>query len=129
MITKKFRTQCIIYLILLIVLSLVTIFSAHGVSKSKGKGVEEDTDATYRDVEEEYVKEIREILDEQGIKSAGVMLTSVTEEDGRISYTLSLHHRIFGKEKLKSRSEKALRAIDHTSLDVPGSRITVMTSA
>ena len=126
---KKFTIQCIIYIMILIVLSIVTIFSAKGINQSRGKGAEDGSDASYRDAEEEYVKEIREILDEQGIKSAGVMLTSVTEEDGRKSYTLCVHHRIFGTEKLKSRTDRALRAIDETSLDVPGSRITVMTSA
>ena len=107
---KNFMIRSMIYIAILIVLLLVTVISAKGIDRSKGKRVE-DTDATYREAEQEYVTRIREILDEQGINSAGVMLTSVTEEDGRISYTLNLHHRIFGTEKLKSRSEKALREI------------------
>lgn len=47
----------------------------------------------YEQLEEEYVEEVRGLLDEAGLAHAGVMLTHVRKEDGTRIYTLSIHHR------------------------------------
>lgn len=122
--TKKLILAGVILLLILIMAG-----AAFGTAKHMhGKGkIRESID--YHDAEEEYLREVKQALEEQGVDSAGVMLTSVTDESGARIYTLSLHHRLFGSEKLKERGENALRAIDDLKIDVPQSRIRVMTSA
>lgn len=42
--------------------------------------------------ETEYLEEVQQILLEKGCKNAGVTLTYVTDTEGNLEYTLTIHH-------------------------------------
>lgn len=49
------------------------------------------------DREEEYLLRVRTVLEERGYQDCGLMLNYIREEDGKRSYTLTIHHvRITG---------------------------------
>lgn len=43
-------------------------------------------------LEGEYLEEVQQILLEKGCKNAGVTLTYVTDTEGDLEYTLTIHH-------------------------------------
>ena len=47
----------------------------------------------YQALEQEYVSEIREYLNEQGFLNSGVTLTRVVDEQGSRDYQVTLHHK------------------------------------
>lgn len=44
-------------------------------------------------LEENYVEEIKDLLDELGYENSGVNLTMVADEEGNRSYQVKLHHK------------------------------------
>lgn len=81
------------FVLLTFVLVLITGCSVGGVAMCQPKDSVRVHEQYYEELEEEYIQEVRSILDEAGLSYAGVMLTHVREEDGTRIYTLSVHHR------------------------------------
>lgn len=50
-------------------------------------------DENYKQMEETYVRELREELTESGYRNAGITMTKVFYEDGAREYTVKLHHK------------------------------------
>ena len=50
----------------------------------------------YREIEAEYVKEVRFFLNEEGYSNSGVTMTKVIDEEENRSYTMTIHHRGIG---------------------------------
>ncbi|MCR5502019.1 MAG: hypothetical protein K6F53_03340 [Lachnospiraceae bacterium] len=123
------KKRAFILTVVILVLILIIAGAAFGTAKHMRRTGRNSESVDLHNAEEEYIKEVRQALREQGVDRAGVMLTSVTDESGVRIYTLSVHHRLFGSEKLKERGENAIRALDEIRMDVPRSRIEVKPSA
>lgn len=50
------------------------------------------TERYYQEKERKLTREIRTMLEREGFKNSGVMLTRVVEEDGSRAYTVTIHH-------------------------------------
>ena len=82
------------FLMVLMLLTVLTGCSVSGIAKNVPRRTVQE-DPQYAVLEDSYLKQVRGILKDAGLKDAGVMLTHVTEEDGSRIYTLSVHHRGF----------------------------------
>lgn len=51
----------------------------------------------YREMEREYVSEIRDFLNEQGFVNSGVTLTRIVDEQGSREYLVTIHHKYLDK--------------------------------
>ena len=88
------------FILVTVLLILIAAFSITGTVKSQsGNGVKIDTEY-YRQMEREYVREIRTYLGELGYENSGVMLTYVTKGGNGREYTVTVHH-----EKMNALSE------------------------
>lgn len=81
-----------VFVTVTVLLVLTAWMSVAGVVKSES-GDGRMREEYYAAVEQQYVEDIREYLDENGFPDSGVMCNHVTYEDGRREYTVFLHHR------------------------------------
>lgn len=65
----------------------------------------------YKEMEQEYVQQIRWFLTDSGYENSGVMLTHVVNEDGSREYTVTIHN-----EKITALSEKEKEALGESVL-------------
>ena len=56
-------------------------------------GKERMDESGYKQVEKEYVTQVKSYLQKEGYENSGVILTKVIYEDGSREYTLSVHHK------------------------------------
>lgn len=77
------------------VLILITGCSMGSVAMCQPGGSVKVDEQYYGQLEEEYMEEVRGLLEEAGLVHAGVTLTHVREEDGTRIYTLHVHHRSY----------------------------------
>lgn len=78
---------------LTIMLVLIIVFCVKGTVMSReedGRGWENHY---YADLEQKYIDNTRQLLQEEGLKNCGVNLRWVTDENGNREYTILLHHR------------------------------------
>lgn len=85
------------FVIATVVLVLVTVFCTAGTVYSKEKEERKVSEAYYRELEREYVKELRKYLNEAGFTDSGVMLTRTVYEDGSREYHVTVHNRRFDR--------------------------------
>ena len=78
--------------ILTAVLILITGCSMGSVAMGRADSVAEKESRYYARMEEIYLDQVRDILDDAGMPRAGVMLTHIREADGTRRYTLRVHH-------------------------------------
>lgn len=83
------------FLILTLVLISFIIFFTAGTVQGQEKGKEAFDAGCRHNLEQDYVKEIREYLNETGYENSGVMLTKVFDDEGIQEYTLKVHHKRF----------------------------------
>ena len=69
-----------------------TLFLSMAVLSQSREAVREQKEY-YKVLEQEYVKRMREFLDEQGYADSGVTMNRIIEEDGTLEYTVIIHHR------------------------------------
>lgn len=81
------------FAIITIVLLLITTFSVTGTVMSQNKDKDPIDAKHYRILENQYIAQVRERLEEQGYKNVGITMTRITEEDGTREYTVLLHHK------------------------------------
>lgn len=100
------------FVFLTMLLVLVTGCSLGGVAMCQPGDTVRVNERCYTDLEQEYVREVKAILEDAGLEHAGVMLTHVREADGTRIYTLSVHHRNYACLKAKERESlsNAVRA-------------------
>lgn len=63
----------------------------------------------YKQQEQQYVKELRACLAEQGYENSGITLTSVTYADGSLTYTATIHHARIDRLDQAAREELSSR--------------------
>ncbi len=86
---KQISFTIFITFILIITIAL----GISGTVVSKEQKYQASATKYYRALEQEYVKELREVLGENGYPCSGVTMTEVIEADGKRSYTVMIHHQ------------------------------------
>jgi hypothetical protein len=77
---------------------LVTFFLAAGIrANGRSNRIPDITGEYYRQIENEYLADVRQILTKNGFSNAGLSLTKQVNEEGGLDYTLSVHHRRIDK--------------------------------
>lgn len=90
-------------MLLTMLLVLATGCGLEGVAMCRPADTVRVNEGYYSDLEQEYVREVKEILEEAGLEHAGVTLTHVREADGTRIYTLCIHHRNYARLKAQER--------------------------
>ncbi len=96
-------SMTIIFTVIL-VLTIALCISATAISQAKNDHRAETE--YYRDMEQEYVRELRSFLGENGYHNSGVTMTEVVETDGSRNYTVTIHH-----QKIKNLSMQEKEAL------------------
>ena len=76
-----------------LVLVVIAAFFISGTAVSQEKGKSRVDAAHYRQIEQAYVKEVRNFLGEQGYKNSGVTMTYKLTKDENRTYTVTIHHK------------------------------------
>lgn len=80
------------FVLVTIFLIAITVFSVTGTVKSQSRAeIKIDTEH-YKQLEREYVREIKSYLSEQGFENSGVMLTYVSYGSNTRQYTVTIHN-------------------------------------
>lgn len=87
--------------ILLLVIGV--LFLSMAVHSQSEKSMKEQKEY-YKALEQEYVGELRNLLEEQGYSNSGITMNRVIEEDGTMRYIVTIHH---GRIKHLNDKEKA----------------------
>ena len=74
----------------------ITAFCISGTVHSSEKVERREREKYYREIEAEYVKEVRVFLNEEGYSNSGVTMTKVIDEEENRSYTMTIHHHGIG---------------------------------
>lgn len=101
---KYVKKVAIVVFTILFVLGLGMFVSGTALSQEEKQVMADE--AGLRELEKEYVSEIRTYLTNQGFKNSGVTLTWTMEEDGSRSYEVLLNHK--GIRELDMRKQEAL---------------------
>lgn len=83
----------------LLIFMIALCISGTVISQERNKSRIEEK--YYRELEHDYVEEIRSFLAQEGYKNSGVTMTKIIEESGMRNYTVTIHHR-----KINSLTEK-----------------------
>lgn len=95
------------FVLITVLLILVTVFCTTGTVMGMEKDATRVDEKYYKQMEKEYVKQVRNYLQEEGYENSGVTLTKVLFEDGSREYTLNVHHKRI--DKLPESERNALR--------------------
>jgi hypothetical protein len=93
---KNYREKMVkevLFVVFTFAVSLVIAFFISGTVVSQADGMVTVDEECFPILEEEYVEEIRELLDELGYENSGVNLTMVADGEGNRSYQVKLHHK------------------------------------
>lgn len=89
------KTKCFwIFTGLLIAVIAFCITGTASSMEDKEKRVEE---SYYQELEERYLQDIKEYLEEAGYRNTGIMLTRTINEEGNREYSISIHNARFDK--------------------------------
>lgn len=77
-------------------LIFVTVFCTTKTVMGMEKGNAGVDEKYYKQMEKEYVQQVRDFLQDEGYENSGVTLTKVLYEDGAREYTLHVHHKRLG---------------------------------
>lgn len=100
------------FVITTLILIFVTVFCTAGTVIGQDKDSVHVDEKYYREMEREYVKQVRSYLNDNGYENGGVMLTRVVEADGSREYTLSVHHKRINR--LSKAEQKELEEVLQT---------------
>ena len=93
---KKYREKLakeVLFVIFTFVVSMVIAFFISGTVVSQADGEVTVDEESFPILEEEYVEEIKGLLDDLGYENSGVNLTMVADGEGNRSYQVKLHHK------------------------------------
>lgn len=81
-------------------------------------------DSAVKAAEKEYVTTIRSILQDEGLRTAGVALTKVIDPETGVVYTLSIHHKVIDnmdderRDNLENRLDSVVLPVRNEGLNV-----------
>ncbi len=112
-------TKRVIMTISVLVLIAITVFCISGTVYSSEKVERREREKYYRELEAEYVKEIRFFLNEEGYLNSGVTMTKVIDEEENRSYTVTIHHRRIGnlQQEEQEQLQEELSQIKEDGMD------------
>lgn len=87
---SKFTAACCF---LLLIFLCCTVGIARTLRKEEARGREE----YYRQLEQAYVEQLREYLNEAGYLNSGIMLTRTVTENGSREYQIAIHNSGFDR--------------------------------
>ena len=87
---SKFTYACCLLL-------LISFCCVAGVERTLGKEEERGREEYYRQLEREYVEQLREYLNEAGFLNSGIMLTRTVTENGSREYQVAIHNSGFDR--------------------------------
>lgn len=76
-----------------VVLIMVILFCVKGTVFSKEQNERAEANRYYSVMEKEYLRQTKDILEQEGYDNCGVTVTWVSSEDGSREYTVLLHHK------------------------------------
>lgn len=74
--------------LILVILSMMTMT----VNATEDKKLQHEN-GYYEQIEDDYMKDLRDTLTQKGYRNAGITMTKVFYEDGSREYTVKLHHK------------------------------------
>ncbi len=83
--------------IMIALLALTTAFSILGIVHSRNRERSAATEQYYHTARQEYIQEIKNYLEEKGYADSGITMNYVTDGDGNVEYTVTIHHRKIDK--------------------------------
>ncbi len=90
--TTKKATHIFLYTIATLWLVIILALCCKGFAGGREKVRQQELDNYFCRLEKEIVKETRTLLNGEGFTNSGVTLTRLTENNGEIEYTLTIHH-------------------------------------
>ena len=119
---KKYREKLakeVFFVIFTFVVSMVIAFFISGTVVSQADGKVTVDEESFPILEEEYVEEIKGLLDDLGYENSGVNLTMVADGEGNRSYQVKLHHKRINR--LSEEEKEALFAtVEELAFQVVG---------
>ena len=102
----------IFYVVTTILLLLLIIFFSRETVYAQREGRIAVDSEVQKQIEKEYVEQVKEILDGHHLSNSGVMMTKVIYVDGRREYTVKINNRViqqmtsYEQAQLKTEMEK-----------------------
>ena len=87
----------------ILVLTIALCISTTAISQAKNDHRAETE--YYREMEQDYVQELRSFLGENGYNNSGVTMTEIVETDGSRNYTVTIHHQKIRNLSAQEKSE------------------------
>ena len=119
---KKYREKLakeVLFVIFTFVVSMVIAFFISGTVVSQADGKVTVDEESFPLLEEEYVEEIKGLLDDLGYENSGVNLTMVADGEGNRSYQVKLHNKRINR--LSEEEKEALFAtVEELAFQVMG---------
>ncbi|MBD5549159.1 MAG: hypothetical protein HDQ97_17530 [Lachnospiraceae bacterium] len=81
--------------VLILIIAFCICSTAFG--QSRGRRQVQVQEQYYHALEQEYIREIHELLEERGYCNSGVTMNRVIQEDGSRQYIVTIHHRRIAK--------------------------------
>ena len=91
-----------IFTIGLVILTFIMMTMSVNATASKRL---QHKDEYYEQMEDSYVRELRQELTDSGYRNAGITMTKVFYEDGAREYTVKLHHKRMERLNEKERQD------------------------
>jgi len=85
---RAYRFYITAGLLILFIFSMMTIT----VNATESKRLQH-VDSYYEEIEDEYIKVLRDELTNKGYRNAGITMTKIFFENGEREYTVKLHHK------------------------------------
>ena len=112
------------FVTLTLILTFTFTLAAYIRADGRSNRIPDITGEYYRQIEKDYVADIREKLDDNGFSNAGISLTKQVNERGDFDYTLCVHHRYIDRMQQSERDELSDMLTDH-GIDIEGRHTTV----
>lgn len=90
-----------------LLLVLVIAFCISGTVVSQNRHSRESEEKYYDELEELYLTELKLFLAEAGYRNSGITMTTVIEESGDRSYTVTIHHKLINRLSKTEKEELA----------------------
>ncbi|MGN0386096.1 MAG: hypothetical protein ACI4EX_09450 [Lachnospiraceae bacterium] len=83
--------------IITVILVLISFLCIGGAVSGQSTEKMRTKEQFYVDLENQYISEIRDMLNEEGYVNCGIMLTRTVLEDGSREYHMNIHHKRLAK--------------------------------
>ena len=114
---KAYRFYIMAGLLVLFIFSMMTIT----VNATDDKRLQH-VDSYYEEIEDDYIKLLRDELTNKGYRNAGITMTKIFYENGEREYTVKLHHKRMDNLS-KTEREELLEHLSEVAFADSGCRV------